>query len=552
MERTKNFLHTFVKEIREGAFLLNKYGELELVNGAFLSLLGKKEQELYKVSMDSLDLVWSGFSSFYSLLHVLKEKGRWEGIVTGVNARGYMFTVRATLFKVKEDLYAGIITDVPVKVSSEQGIHRTVYYDKLTGLPTVNALMDYVAKLIGAEGKGNVALISFDIDDMKVVNTSFGYKFGDALLKEFANRLVAFFPHSSFIARSGGDKFAVVFKGQAKEVYKKVEMFLKTCLRPFDVGGKDLYVTLSAGISFYPQHGKDPRTLLRNSEIALYWAKKRCKGSYIVFSDDIGRKLAEQFMLLCNLRRAFRRGEFVLHYQPQIELCTEHLVGLEALIRWQHPEKGLVFPSKFIKVLENSELIVPLGKWVLKQACSDGKKLLDIGFPLKMAVNVSARQLSHDEFVSTLEKLFRETGFEPSLLEIEITENTLMENRKRVTEILGKIKSMGISVAIDDFGTSYSSLSYLKYLPVDKLKIDKVFIDNIATNPNDVALATTIIAIAHNLGLKAVAEGVETQKQALFLKLWQCDEAQGYFFSPPLPLDSIIDMLRAGRYKVKD
>ncbi len=555
LEDKMKLVSKILENMREGVLVFDEHGTVLASNPAFFEITGLCPEDLYGKDLVSLDLKWEGFPTFWEVMEVVEDEGLWRGEVWGVHKKGSIFTCEVMLLKVEKGRYAAIFLDTTDRRSLEASLRSLAYYDTLTGLPNRALLYDHLAQVVfKAKGKNRrVAVIFLDIDNFKLINDTLGHEVGDSLLKSFSHRLISHFPKNTMVARFGSDEFVVVVDSvdSVEDVEELVSGFIKNVTTPFFIEGQKIYITVTAGISVYPMDGSDPQTLLRNADIAMHHAKELGKSSYKFFTDDLNIKVSERFTLEAELRDALEKEEFVLYYQPQFDLGTSQMVGVEALIRWHHPDKGLLLPGRFIQVAEESDLIIPLGEWILRRACIDGMKLLEEGFPLKVAVNISANQLSSGNFLNRLKEILRETGFDPNYLEIEITESALMKNKQLAAEVLSELKAMGVTIAIDDFGTSYSSLNYLKYFPVDKLKIDRSFIGDIISDPNDVAIATTIIAIAHNLGLKATAEGVENEEQLIFLKLWQCDEAQGFYFSPPVTFDSLAEMLRNKNFRIK-
>ncbi len=559
IRKLRNKLHIvsrILDHMKEGIVLLNREGRIISVNRAFLKITGLTHDQLYGRKLQNLDIKWEGFSSFEELLQEVNKKEVWEGEIWGVHRDGFIFTGEVSLIKGDKDLFIAIFLDTSDRRSLEDSLRSLSHFDPITGLPNRALLYDHLSYLLfRAKGKkGNVGVIFFDIDNFKLINDTLGHEIGDKLLKSFAQRLISCFPSGTLISRFGGDEFVVVLPllEKAEDIERLVSGFIKEASNPFYIDFKKIYITVTAGISLYPVDGKDPQTLLRNADIAMHHAKEYRRSGYRFFTDELNIKISERFSLESELRDALEREEFTLYYQPIFDLNTDHVVGAEALIRWLHPDRGIILPGKFIEVAEETDLITSLGEWVLRKVCKDGKYFLDKGIPLKIAVNISANQLTDIYFTEKLRKIVEETSFDPRYLEIEITESALMKNKQEAARILSELKAMGITVAIDDFGTSYSSLNYLKYFPVDKLKIDRSFIGDIMSDPNDIAIATTIIAIAHNLGLKSTAEGVESEEQLVFLKLWQCDEAQGFYFSPPIPLSQLLEMIQKENLKIRD
>ncbi len=560
LKRKIYIMSKVLEYMKEGVLILNEKGEIEGVNKSFCEITGLSYEHLLRKHIGELDIKWEGFPTFNEIWEIVKVQGLWVGEIAGTHENGYMYTCDAILLKIsdndKVNGYVFIIQDITEKRSLESNLKSLSYYDILTGLPNRALLYNYLGQMLynAKIKKEKVAVLFLDIDNFKIINESMGHEVGDRLLKLFSERLTNIFKSNSMVARFGSDEFVIVTgglkePGEAKEIAEKV---ISNVAQPFFIENRKIYITTTVGISIYPIDGSDPDILLKNADMAMHHAKEIGRNTYKFYTEDLNIKISERFFIEGKLREAVNKNEMVLYYQPQYSLVDDRLIGFEALVRWYTPESGFMLPNKFITVAEESDLIEKLGEWVIRKACEDGKKLEDMGYRLKIAVNVSCNQLSLENFDKRVEKILEETGFSPELLEFELTESTLIKNKKKAMKMLNNLKSMGISIAVDDFGTSYSSLNYLKYFPVDKLKIDRSFIGDIISDPNDVAITTTIIAIAHNLGLKATAEGVETEEQLIFLKLWQCDEAQGYFFSPPLPFDEIVKRLRKKMFFIKD
>jgi len=329
------------------------------------------------------------------------------------------------------------------------------------------------------------------------------------------------------------------------DVAVAAERFMDAMTAGFVIQGHTLSIGCSLGISIFPDHGADVETLIKNADAAMYTAKDRGRNNFQFFTADMNSQAIERLALENGLRLALARNEFFLEYQPQMEVATGRITGLEALVRWQHPQLGMVPPNNFIRIAENSGLIIPLGEWVLRTACAQARKWQDEGLPrVSMAINVSAAQFRHETFVATVRKVLSETGLEPRYLELELTESLLLSNADVSLSVLGQLRTMGLSLAIDDFGTGYSSLSYLKQFPVSKLKIDRSFVRDVATNADDAAITTAIISLAKNLNLLVVAEGVEDEEQMSFLRGHHCDEIQGYYFSRPLNVNDVAERLQ--------
>jgi diguanylate cyclase (GGDEF)-like protein/PAS domain S-box-containing protein len=428
--------------------------------------------------------------------------------------------------------------DVTERKAAEERIKFLAYYDALTELPHRLLLQDRMENaLAGARRKGEqVVLMFLDLDQFKAVNDSFGHSFGDILLKHVAKRIKACVREQDTVARVGGDEFLILLTSarDAADAAIAAERILAAFSHNFDIQGQSLNVTCSVGISMFPEHGADSETLIRNADAAMYRAKTDGRNNVRFFTDEMNAEAVERLTIDKNLRLALDRSEFFLVYQPQIEIETGAVTGLEALIRWRQPEMGLVPPDRFISIAENNGLIVPIGEWQ-----NDGLPAVPV------AVNVSAVQFRQEGFTALIRRVLTETGLSAEYLELELTEGLLLSNVDVVFATLQDLKQMGLQLAIDDFGTGYSSLSYLKQFPVDKLKIDRSFIQEIAVDSDYTAITTAIISMAKSLHLKVIAEGVETEAQMSFLLEHHCDEIQGYYFSKPLFADEVAPLLRS-------
>ena len=446
--------------------------------------------------------------------------------------------------------YDGMNEDITSRKVAEERVQFLAYYDALTGLPNRTLLQDRLAKaLAGARRrKDKVAVLFLDLDRFKVINDSLGHSLGDVLLQEVAERLRKGARELDTVARLGGDEFVIVLTSvkEVSDAAVAAERIVKGMTDGFVVEGHPLSISCSLGISVFPEHGTNSETLIKNADTAMYCAKEKGRNTFRFFTEDLNAQAVERLTLENSLRQALVRKELFLVYQPQIEIATGRITGLEALIRWQHPTLGLVPPDKFIRIAENSGLIIPIGEWVLRTACAQARKWQDEGLPgLPIAVNVSAVQFRQEDFCELIRSVLREVRLAPQYLELELTESLLLSSADVTLSVLQELKAMGLTLAIDDFGTGYSSLSYLKQFPVGKLKIDRSFIRDVAVSPDDAAIATAIISMAKSLNLKVIAEGVEDEAQMSFLRARQCDEIQGYYFSKPLPADACAEKVRS-------
>ncbi len=447
--------------------------------------------------------------------------------------------------------FEGTAEDITDRKAAEAQVTFLAYHDALTGLPNRTLFTDRLEMaLAGVRRSGEkLAVLFLDLDRFKYINDSLGHSVGDRMLQDVAKRLKACVREQDTVARVGGDEFLIMLDRIAgkSDAEAATQRILRAMARPFSVQDRTLNTSCSIGICVFPGHGHDGETLIRNADTAMYCAKDDGSHRVRFFSDAMNRKAVERLTLENDLRRALERGEFSLVYQPQTELGAGGIRGLEALLRWQHPRRGAVPPLDFIPVAENSGLILSIGEWVLRTACAQVRAWQRAGLPVvPVAVNVSAVQFRHQDFCSLVRCVLAETGLAPEFLELELTESLLLSSADVMPAVMQELREMGVSLAIDDFGTGYSSLSYLKQFRVKKLKIDRSFIRDIATDTDDAAITTAIIRMAKSLNLRVVAEGVENPAQVAFLRQQGCDWIQGYYCGRPTSSDSVADLLRTG------
>lgn len=448
-------------------------------------------------------------------------------------------------------LVSGTTLDITARTRAESEIEQLINYDTLTGLPNRSLLHDRLKRAIAQAARDDllVGVLFLDLDRFKKINDTLGHSAGDILLKTVAKRLAACVRESDTLARLGSDEFVALLLGSNSvegitTVAKKILMLIS---EPIYIEGQEIYTSGSIGIAVYPMDGDDSHTLLKHADLAMYQAKELERNNFQFFSREMNIKVVERMMLENSMRKALDREEFFLVYQPQVDARSGQITGMEALLRWQHPDLGLLAPDKFIYLAEETGFIIPIGEWVLQSACRQNKAWQDQGLPaVRVAVNLSAKQFGQYHLDEMVSATLMETGLKPEWLELEITESAIMKNADQNASILRKLKRMGISLAIDDFGTGYSSLSYLKHFPISRLKIDRSFVKDITTNPDDAAIAEIIIAMAQTLKLSVIAEGVETRAQMELLSFNNCIEMQGYLFSRPVPAEQFAELLRDG------
>ena len=537
-----------------GIFQITPEGRPLSVNRALAEMHGydSPEQLLAEVS-NVVQQLFVDPNRMDELRQMLEEKGAVRGAEIEVYRRDstkkwVLMSLRAVIHG-NTVLNEGIVEDISDRKAAEEQVQLLAYYDALTGLPNRTLLRDRLSQALASarRRKDKVALLFLDLDRFKDINDSMGHSAGDLLLKEVAARLKRWAREQDTVARLGGDEFLIVLT-DVKDIpgaAVAAERLMDAMTAEFVVQGHPLMVSCSLGISIFPEHGAESETLIKNADAAMYSAKDYGRNNFQFFTQDMNAEVVERLTLESSLRLALEKRELFLVYQPQMEIASGRITGLEALLRWQHPELGLVPPDKFIRIAENSGLIVPIGEWVLRTACSQARKWQDEGLPtVSVAVNVSAVQFRQEGFRKLIDRVLRETGLAPEYLELELTESLLLSNADVTLSVLRGLKAMGLKLAIDDFGTGYSSFSYLKHFPVSKLKIDRSFVREVAVNPDDAAITTAIISMAKSLNLKVIAEGVEDEAQMSFLRAHQCDEIQGYYFSKPLATEEAADKLR--------
>lgn len=529
----------------EGIVITDADARIIAINKGYADITGYSEDEVRGQIAHQLNPSSMDGERFQQMQEALVAHGRWKGEMTNIRKDGEFYPENAAITVVKDDddnvvNYVVVFSDISDTKRVQTALHEMVNHDALTGLPNrrlLNELTGHALRRAERE-KSNVAILFIDLDRFKVINDTLGHQVGDKLLIEVSDRLRDVMRDSDTVARLGGDEFMVMMDSlrdveDASRVAKKIVTSLQN---QFVIDGKDIYIGASVGISVFPGDGIDVEELIKAADIAMYKVKSEGKNNYRFYSSDLSDNAVERFNMETQLRRALERNQFEVYYQPQVSLKTGRIIGAEALVRWRHPELGLVPPSKFIPVAEEAGLVVQIGEWVLRESARQIAEWAAQGLEFRsVSVNVSGVQVQRSNFADTVYGILVETGCDPDMLELEITESVVMNNTEYVISVFERIKEPGVRLAIDDFGTGYSSLSYLKRLPLDKLKIDQSFVRDLTHDPDDKAIAGAVIALARSLGLKVIAEGVETQEQVDMLIEMGCDDVQGYLYGKPIP-----------------
>ncbi len=513
--------------------------------------LGYKKLEITKLTLFDVvsNLTQENFEDLVKPLYAdnIEEAG-FIGQLRRKDGSSYPVEIRFKLQKTETPpVFVGIAQDISQLTELKNENKNLTCYDSLTGLPNRQLILEHLnTELLKAKkGDKSVAVLLMDLDDFKIVNDSMGHAAGDTLLKAAAERLKDLSSANWCVARFGGDEFIIILADINNEVQaaETASNLLKLFKEPFIINGQKAYISLSIGISYYPLDGDDGATLIRHADTAMYIAKDQGKNKYCHYLSDMETQAKKKLILESDLRKALEQNEFVLYYQPKLALDSETIIGFEALVRWNHPSRGLVPPLDFIPLAEKTKLIIPLGEWVLRTACKQMKIWLDMGLSIQnIAVNLSAHQFSQPDLVSMIGNIIEETGIYPENLELEITESVLMDNAESAAIQLRQLSVIGIKLSIDDFGTGYSSLSYLNIFPLNNLKIDRAFVKDI-TCEEDATLAKAIVSMAKALGLQTIAEGVETEAQKEVLRSIGADIIQGYLLSKPVPAEEATKLL---------
>ena len=538
---------------------------IEYVNPAFERITGYSETEAIGRDPSFLLGKEQDQAGAQEIERALRERREGHVVLRNYRKDGSLFWNEFYIAPVRDDSgeahhYVGVMNDVTEAKTYEEQLAHQANFDSLTGLANRNLLKDRLSQAIAGARRngGSVACVFLDIDHFKVVNDSLGHTVGDELLKRIGLRLRASVRETDTVARLGGDEYVLVIaarrEGDANgtsiesDVTSLMHKLLNNIASPLMLADRPMRPTCSIGVAIYPQDGNDSDTLLRNADAAMYRAKDLGRNRFQFFTSDVHDRVRRRMELEMSLRHALERDEFELHYQPQVGVEAGGIQGVEALLRWRHPQRGLVPPAHFIPFAEETGLIVPIGEWVLREACRQNKAWQDAGLPrIPIAVNMSAKQCEQNDVAEVVRSALEDSGLEPRYLELEITESLSMANPEQSVPLMQRLKDTGVSLSIDDFGTGFSNLSYLRRFPVDRLKIDLSFVREITTDPGSLAISEAIITMSHSLNLQVVAEGVENEGQLQLLGARHCDLIQGYLYSPPVPADAFARLLKEDR-----
>jgi diguanylate cyclase (GGDEF)-like protein/PAS domain S-box-containing protein len=579
----ENFAFEVLKIMSEGLIIANHEGIIKDINTGALKLTGYEKNQLKDKLISTLfsetielsklancssyeiEIVQGNNNKLPVLLSSSILKDEWGdplGIVCMFQDISEIRHVQQKLIKSYDELEIKVVErtselsksnkelehEINVRIVMEDKVKKLAYYDYLTGLPNKRLFTDRLNQcILDTASNGKILGVLFlDLDSFKRVNDTMGHAKGDELLKMVSERLLNTIRESDTVCRVGGDEFLILIQNLENVNYIREisEEILNIFKAPFGIDGNDLYVTTSIGGAIYPVDGENVELLIKNADIAMYKAKEKGENKFELCTEVFKEDLVKEMKLTNSLYRAIERNELELYYQPQVSIISGDIIGLEALIRWNNAELGMVNPADFIYIAEKTGLILPIGEWVLKTACSQKKKWQEEGIlDVPIAVNLSVNQFQNKKIIEDIIKILKETGLNPKDLELEITENIIMKETDYIIDSLKQLKELGVKIAIDDFGTEYSSLNYIKQLPVDKIKIDMSFVKGININHKDEAIIKVIISLAKNLGLKVIAEGVETKEQLEFLKEQMCDEIQGYYYYKPMPANVMVEMM---------
>jgi len=528
--------------------LINANYQILSINPAFSKLTQYSDDEVQFFPINGMIAHHKRMELWPPIQKSLEQEGHWEGLLWNESKTGTVYRVDTHIQSLDAEgldqaKYVFFFRDVTHEKETEEKLQRQSNYDLVTDLPNWNLFLNRFINSLYTSGQENshTALLFIGLDGFKTINDTLGYTIGDKLLQETAIRFARILPPSATISRFSGDQYTAVLSGitDADEVRIVAQTVLEVLSRPFEIENEEIYISCSIGICIWPGDGDDVETLLRNADSAMHKAKESGRNTFHFFTPDIDAKAQAKRAIERDLRHALKTmDEFHLVYQPIVDMQTGQMKSAEALVRWHSPERGLVSPDQFIPLAEQSNMILRIGEWVLETACreiQDWSRTSEV--PFRVSINLSSRQFRDEDLPKLVKKVLERTGFDPNQLSLEITETLMMENIDEALGMLHELKAMGVRLSIDDFGTGYSSLNYLKKFPLDTLKVDRMFVRDVTTNPEDAAMVTAILTMAHSLDLEIIGEGIETKEQSTFLTERGCHLAQGYYFSRPLRIE---------------
>ena len=561
-EQQMRKLSRAVEQTADAVTITDPEGNIEYVNAAFSQITGFSKEEAIGKSNGILKSGRHDDEFYIDLWKKLMEGHTFQDVFINRRKDGSLYYEEKSITPLKDDdgVVAHFIStgkDITEQMATRERLHHLSHHDTLTGLPNRGLFMDRLSQAISrARWNGRVVAVLFiDLDRFKNINETLGFDYGDNILQAVAERLNQSVRDGDTVARLGDDEFAIVLEDiyQKEDIALVVEKTIKALSQVHVLNEHELFVTTSMGISLYPNDGSNAQTLIQNADVAIHHAKESGSNNYRFYESDMNAQSLYRLNMESSLRKALEREEFVLHYQPQVDIKSGQIIGFEALIRWQHPELGMVFPVEFIPLLEETGMINQVGRWILRTACQACRDWNDLGLhDIKVSVNISPVQFENSDISNIVASALEETGLEAKYLEIELTESAIMRSPQAAIGVLSALNRMGVTLAIDDFGTGYSSLSYLQKFPIDVLKIDRSFVKDVSKNNGDASIVSAIISMAHSLKLSVIAEGVKDTKQLSFLQERDCEMVQGFLFSKAVPREQAAKFLKTGIVEVEN